>query len=92
MHHWVLVGFIYLAFPGFGRAAPHKALVYDPQILLPVVHFEPVHMGAPGRTHDRKHIRVPLYFSDEIKSRGELSTNCSVLPGNAGAFLNTLAA
>lgn len=61
-------GFIYLAFPGFDRATPHKALVYDPQILLPVVHFEPVHMGAPCRTHGRKHIRGPLYFSDEISS------------------------
>lgn len=68
MHHWALMYFIYLAFPGFGRATPHKALVYDPQILLPVVHFETVHMGTPGWTHDRTHIRVPLYFSDEICS------------------------
>lgn len=66
MHHWALMYFIYLAFPGFSRATPHKALVYDPQILLPVLHFKTVHMGAPGRTHDRNHIRVSIYFSDEI--------------------------
>lgn len=68
LHRWALVCFIYLAFPGFDRAAPHKALVNDAQVLLPVVHFEPVHMGAPCRTHDRTRIRVPLYFSDEISS------------------------
>lgn len=44
---------IYLAFPGFGRAAPHKALVNDAQVLLPVLHFKAVHVGAAGRTHGR---------------------------------------
>ncbi|KAL7860194.1 hypothetical protein AOLI_G00165430 [Acnodon oligacanthus] len=47
----------HLAPPAFRGAAPHKALIDDPQVLLPIVHFKPVHMGAPGRTHDRHGMR-----------------------------------
>lgn len=45
-----------LAFPGLGGAAPHEALVDDSQVLLPVLHLKAVHMGAAGRTHDRRHM------------------------------------
>ena len=41
----------YLSFSRFGWAAPHKTLINDPQVLLPVVHLVAVHMGATCRTH-----------------------------------------
>lgn len=47
----------YLAFSGLGRAAPHEALVNDPQVLLPVVHFEVVDMRAARGTHGSHSIR-----------------------------------
>lgn len=45
--------FFYLASPGLSSTTPDKALVYDSKILFPIVHLITVHMGAPGRTHDR---------------------------------------
>lgn len=41
----------YLAFSGLGWTAPHETLIDNPQVLLPVVHFEAVDMGAACGTH-----------------------------------------
>lgn len=47
----------YLAFSGLGRTAPHETLINNPQVLLPVVHFEAVDMRAARRTHGSHSIR-----------------------------------
>lgn len=53
----VLFLFCYLASPGLSSTTPNKALVYDSEVLFPIVHLITVHMGAPGRTHDRQNIQ-----------------------------------
>lgn len=61
--------FFYLASPRLSSTTPNKALVYDSKVLFPIVHLITVHMGAPGRTHDRQNIQFG-FVGDEEKSPG----------------------
>lgn len=58
-----------LASPGLSSTTPNKALVYDSKILFPIIHLITVHMGAPGRTHDRQNIQYG-FLGDNEKSPG----------------------
>lgn len=58
-----------LASPRLSSTTPNKALVYDSKVLFPIIHLITVHMGAPGRTHDRQNIQFG-FVGDEEKSPG----------------------
>lgn len=59
----------YLASPRLSSTTPDKALVYDSEVLFPIIHLIAVHMGAPGRTHDRQNIQFG-FKGDKEKSPG----------------------
>lgn len=60
----------HLASPGLSSTTPNKALVYDSKVLFPIVHLITVHMGAPGRTHDRQNIQFGFFLGDNETSPG----------------------
>lgn len=82
----------YLAFSGLGWTAPHETLINNPQVLLPVVHFEAVDMGAACGTHDSHSIRLCCPLGDETcsnpstQTRSERAGWLASLPGSL--FLN----
>lgn len=61
--------FFYLASSRLSSTTPNKALVYDSKVLFPIIHLITVHMGAPGRTHDRQNIQFGFVGGEE-KSPG----------------------
>lgn len=86
----------HLSFPGFGSPAPNKALVYDSQILFPIIHLIAIHMGAPGRTHDRNNIHFIVYIIKRLVRiiqngflfKGAASRNPRCLRFQINPFLN----
>lgn len=64
----------YLAFSGLGWTAPHETLINNPQVLLPVVHFEAVDMRAACGTHGSHSIRVYCPLGDETCSNPSTQT------------------
>lgn len=63
----IAVPVFYLASPRLSSTTPNKALVYDSKVLFPIIHLITVHMGAPGRTHDRQNIQF-VFIGDNEKS------------------------
>lgn len=63
----IAVPVFYLASPRLSSTTPNKALVYDSKVLFPIIHLISVHMGAPGRTHDRQNIQF-VFIGDNEKS------------------------
>lgn len=59
----------HLASPGLSSTTPDKALVYDAEVLFPIIHLVAAHMGAPGGTHDRQNIQLGWEGGEE-KSPG----------------------
>lgn len=68
----------YLAFSGLRRTAPHETLINNPQVLLPVVHFEPINMRTACGTHGSHNIR--LYCLSERWSLFKLHTAARLGP------------
>lgn len=58
----------YLAFSGLGWPTPNETLINNPQVLLPVVHFEAVDMRAACRTHGSHSIRFYCPLGDQTCS------------------------
>lgn len=56
-----------LSFPGFRCPTPNKALVNSTQVLLPIIHFKAVHMGAAGRTHDKPTYTLSGWGSEDTR-------------------------
>ena len=74
----------YLAFSGLGWTAPHETLIDNPQVLLPVVHFEAVDMGAACGTHGSSHSIRALLSLWAKKTFFSIPLNADPVPERAG--------
>ena len=74
----------YLAFSGLGWTAPHETLIDNPQVLLPVVHFEAVDMGAACGTHGSSHSIRALLSLWAKKTYFSIPLNADPVPERAG--------
>lgn len=64
----------YLAFSGLGWPTPNETLINNPQVLLPVVHFEAVDMRAACGTHGSHSIRFYCPLGDQTCSNVSTQT------------------